>query len=147
MMLYGVSPIVDSSAGDFGLQSVMTLESEIITVQHLRKGESVGYGATWCCPEDMPVGVIAAGYGDGFPRHAKSGTPVLVNEVRCALIGRASMDMLTVDLRNQPQAKVGDRVVLWGGTLPIEEIARHAETIPYELLCGVHKRLEFVERG
>jgi len=95
----------------------------------------------------MPVGVVAAGYGDGFPRHAKSGTPILVNDVRCALIGRASMDMLTVDLRNQPQAKIGDRVVLWGESLPVEEIARCADTIPYELLCGVHKRLKFVERG
>ena len=93
----------------------------------------------------MPVGIIAAGYGDGFPRHAKSGTPVLVNNIRCPLIGRASMDMLTIDLRNQSNAKIGDRVVLWGGSLPIEEIASYAETIPYELLCGVHKRLQFVE--
>ena len=95
----------------------------------------------------MPVGIIAAGYGDGFPRHAKSGTPILVNNVRCPLIGRASMDMLTIDLRNQPNAKIGDRVVLWGDSLPIEEVALHADTIPYELLCGVHKRLKFVERN
>lgn len=147
LMLYGVSPLVDGFANDHGLKPVMTLESEIISIQHLKKGEPVGYGATWRCPEDMSVGVVAAGYGDGFPRHAKSGTPVLVNDVRCALIGRASMDMLTIDLRNQPEAKIGDRVVLWGESLPIEEIAVHAETIPYELLCGVHKRLEFIEHG
>ena len=147
LMLYGVSPMFDSHADAHGLMPVMTLESELISIQHLQKGEPVGYGATWSCPVDMPVGVVAAGYGDGFPRHARSGTPVLVNDVRCSLIGRASMDMLTIDLRNQPQAKIGDRVVLWGESLPVEEIARHADTIPYELLCGVHKRLEFIERG
>ncbi len=147
LMLYGVSPMADRNAHDLKLKPVMTLESELISIQQLKKGEPVGYGATWRCPENMPVGVVAAGYGDGFPRHAKSGTPVLVKDVRCALIGRASMDMLTIDLRNQPQAKVGDRVVLWGETLPVEEIAQYADTIPYELLCGVHKRLEFIERG
>ena len=145
LMLYGVSPLINSCGHDHGLKSVMTLESEIISIQYLSKGDPVGYGATWRCPEDMPVGIIAAGYGDGFPRHAKSGTPILVNNTRCPLIGRASMDMLTIDLRNQSNAKIGDRVVLWGGSLPIEEIATYAETIPYELLCGVHKRLQFVE--
>ena len=145
LMLYGVSPLINSCGHDHGLKSVMTLESEIISIQYLSKGEPVGYGATWRCPENMPVGIIAAGYGDGFPRHAKPGTPILVNNIRCPLIGRASMDMLTIDLRNQSNAKIGDRVVLWGGSLPIEEIATYAETIPYELLCGVHKRLQFVE--
>jgi alanine racemase len=147
LMLYGVSPMKEGHASEHGLKSVMTLESEIISIQYLLKDDPVGYGATGRCPEDMPVGVVAAGYGDGFPRHAKSGTPILVNDVRCSLIGRASMDMLTVDLRNQPNAKIGDRVVLWGESLPIEEIALYAETIPYELLCGVHKRLEIIERG
>ncbi|MEM6998518.1 MAG: alanine racemase [Pseudomonadota bacterium] len=145
LMLYGVSPMKEGRANDHGLKPVMTMESEIISIQHLSKGDCVGYGATWSCPEDMPIGIVAAGYGDGFPRHAKSGTPILVNNVRCALIGRASMDMLTVDLRNQPDTKIGDRVVLWGESLPIEEIAQYADTIPYELMCGVHKRLEFVE--
>lgn len=147
LMLYGVSPLKEGKANDHGLKPVMTLESELISIQHLSKGDYVGYGATWSCPEDMPIGIVAAGYGDGFPRHAKSGTPILVNDVRCTLIGRASMDMLTVDLRNQPDAQIGDRVVLWGESLPIEEIAQYADTIPYELMCGVHKRLEFVERG
>lgn len=146
LMLYGVSPMKEDRADKHGLKSVMTLESEIISIQHLSKDDTVGYGATWQCPEDMPVGVIAAGYGDGFPRHAKSGTPILVNGARCSLIGRASMDMLTVDLRNQPETRIGDKVILWGGSLPIEEIAQYADTIPYELMCGVHKRLEFVER-
>lgn len=147
LMLYGVSPMYNGPAREFDLKPVMTLESEIISIKTVNKGEPVGYGASWCCPEDMPVGIIAAGYGDGFPRHAKPGTPVLVNGSRCSLIGCASMDMLTVDLRNQAAAKVGDRVVLWGESLPIEEIAQHADTIPYELLCGVHRRLQFIERG
>ncbi len=143
IMLYGVSPFSDSQGRQQGLQPVMTLQSRLITVKQLKAGEPVGYGATWRCPEDMLVGVVAAGYGDGYPRHAKSGTPVLVNGKRAELIGRASMDMLTVDLRSQPQARTGDPVVLWGEGLPVEEIANHAETIPYEVLCAVHKRLEF----
>jgi len=147
LMLYGVSPLRDSTGIDEGLLPVMTLKSELIAVKNLRANEPVGYGATWRCPEDMPVGVVAAGYGDGYPRHAPSGTPVLVNGARVSLIGRASMDMLIVDLRTQPRAKVGDPVVLWGEGLPVEELARHADTIPYELLCAVHKRLQFVEYG
>jgi len=143
IMLYGVSPFSDNQGPQQGLQPVMTLQSRLITVKHLKAGEPVGYGATWRCPEDMLVGVVAAGYGDGYPRHAKSGTPVLVNGKRVELIGRASMDMLTVDLRSQAQAKTGDPVVLWGEGLPVEEIANHADTIPYEVLCAVHKRLEF----
>lgn len=144
IMLYGVSPFFDSYGSEEGLRPVMTLQSKLITVKQLKIGESVGYGATWRCPEDMPVGIVAIGYGDGYPRHAKSGTPVLVNGKRVGLIGRASMDMLTVDLRAQPQAKIGDQVILWGKGLPVEEVANHAETIPYEVLCGVHKRLEFI---
>ena len=147
LMLYGVSPFSDNEGIDEQLQAVMTLESKLISVKHLKKGESVGYSASWCCPEDMLVGVVAAGYGDGYPRHAPSGTPVLVNGKRVTLIGHASMDMLTIDLRDQPAAKTGDRVILWGDGLPVEEIARCAETIPYELLSAVHKRLEFIERG
>lgn len=147
LMLYGVSPFSDSDGLAEQLQAVMTLESKLISVKQLKKGESVGYGASWCCPEDMLVGIVAAGYGDGYPRHAPSGTPVLVNGKRVTLIGHASMDMLTVDLRDQPDAKTGDPVILWGDGLAVEEIARFAETIPYELLSAVHKRLEFVEHG
>ena len=147
LMLYGASPMNDSTSREENLLPVMTLETKIIAVKILRANDPVGYGATWRCPEDMPVGVVAAGYGDGYPRHAPSGTPVLVNGRRASLIGRASMDMLTVDLRNQPEARVGDPVILWGAGLPVEEIAAHAGTIPYELLCGVHKRLQFIEHG
>ncbi|MGQ0659133.1 MAG: alanine racemase [Chromatiales bacterium] len=143
LMLYGVSPFADSTAAEEGLQPVMTLASALIAVRELRAGETVGYGATWRCPENMPVGVVAIGYGDGYPRHAASGTPLLVNDRRAALIGRPSMDMLTVDLRNVPDARVGDPVVLWGEELPVEEVARHADTIPYALLCGVRMRVHF----
>lgn len=147
LMLFGVSPFPESNGIDERLQAVMTLESRLISVKQLKKGDSVGYGASWCCPEDMLVGIVAAGYGDGYPRHAPSGTPVLVNGKRVTLIGHASMDMLTIDLRDQPDAKTGDQVILWGDGLPVEEIARCAGTIPYELLSAVHKRLEFIEHG
>ncbi len=145
VMLYGVSPFSGGIGEQEKLQPVMTLCSRLIAVNSLHKGDAVGYGGSWVCPEDMPVGVVAAGYGDGYPRHAESGTPLLVNGRRVPLIGRVSMDMITVDLRSQPQARVGDPVVLWGKGLPVEEIARYASTIPYELLCGVARRVEFVE--
>ncbi|ALG66924.1 alanine racemase [Beggiatoa leptomitoformis] len=146
IMLYGVSPFPDTVAKDEGLQSVMQLQSALISVKQYRKGDSIGYGATWRCPQSMPVGVVAVGYADGYPRHAPSGTPVLVNGRRVPLIGRVSMDMLAVDLRSQPNAKVGDVVVLWGRNLPIEEIATLAGTIPYQLLCNVSQRVPRIER-
>lgn len=146
LLLYGVSPYPDRTGADEGLEPVMTFRSQLIAVKRLRAGEPVGYGATWRCPEDMPIGIVAAGYGDGYPRHAKSGTPVLVSDQRAALIGYASMDMLAVDLRTIPDATVGDPVVLWGEGLPVEEIARNAGTIPYELLCGDRKRMAFREK-
>ena len=147
LMLYGVSPMSDSTSVDENLQPVMTMESRLISVKNVKKDETIGYGATWSCPQNMTIGIVATGYGDGYPRHAPSGTPMLVNGQRAGLIGRASMDMLIVDLRNHPDAKVGDPVVLWGEGLPVEEIAGYASTIPYELLSSVHKRLQFVERG
>lgn len=146
LLLYGVSPNRARASLEEGLRPVMTFASQLISVKHLQKGDTVGYGATWICPEPMPVGIIAAGYGDGYPRHARSGTPILVNGQRAAMIGVASMDMLAVDLRNVPAAKVGDPVTLWGDGLPVEEIADCAGTIPYELLCGDRKRMTFRER-
>ena len=145
LMLYGVSPIGDRSAADIGLRPVMCLRSELIAVRQVISGESVGYGADWRAPEPMPVGVVAVGYGDGYPRHAATGTPVLINGVRSQVVGVSSMDMLTVDLRPVANAKVGDPVVLWGAGLPVEEIARHADTAPYELLCGVRVRARYVD--
>jgi alanine racemase len=147
LMLYGVSPFGDRAGGDEGLRPVMSLESRLIAVRGVRAGEGVGYGGSWRCPVEMPVGVVAIGYGDGYPRHAAAGTPILVNGKRASLIGRASMDMLTVDLRADPKAAVGDPVLLWGAGLPVEEVARWASTIPYELLCGVRARARIAEQG
>lgn len=145
IMLYGASPTLSESAETVGLQPVMTLESALISVQRVRKGEAVGYGGDWRCPEDMPVGVVAIGYGDGYSRHLRTGTPVLLSGGRAPLVGRVSMDMITIDLRAHPQAQVGDKVVLWGEGLPVEEIARHADTIAYTLLCGVTPRIPRIE--
>lgn len=141
LMLYGISPFAGDTGREQGLRPVMTLESRLIAVNRYARGEAIGYSGAWVCPEDMSVGVVAAGYGDGYPRHAPAGTPVLVNDRRTQLIGRVSMDMLCVDLRDQPQARVGDPVVLWGDELPVEEIARCADTIPYELVCAVASRV------
>jgi len=146
IMLYGVSPFVDDSGQAHGLRPVMTLRSTVIAVRTLPKGAAIGYGGAWVCPESMPVGVVAIGYGDGYPRHATSGTPVLVEGTRVDLIGRVSMDMICVDLRKRPQTRVGDTVTLWGDGLAVEEVARSAATIPYQLLCGVTQRVSVVER-
>lgn len=141
IMLYGSSPFAHRSAESLDLLPVMTLESELIAVQDRRKGDAIGYGGDYICPEDMRVGVVAGGYGDGYPRHAPAGTPVLVNGVRVPLIGRVSMDMITVDLRTVSDARVGSPVVLWGDRLPVDEIATHAGTIAYELFCNVNARV------
>jgi len=147
IMLYGASPLLNKSAQQLGLKPVMTLSSKLIAINKLKKGDAVGYGGDWKCPEAMPVGVVSIGYGDGYPRHAKTGTPVLLNGVRVPVIGRVSMDMLTVDLRQCTQAKSGDPVVLWGEGLPAEEVANHADTIAYDLFCGVTSRVEFKYHG
>lgn len=166
IMLYGVNPFgFDNQKNDSDIDSesesnnsskiepdiklenslipVMTLSASLIAINKVLKDEAIGYGGIWVCPEDMSVGVVSIGYGDGYPRHAPTGTPVLVNGERVALIGRVSMDMIMVDLREQPNAKVGDEVILWGDGLPIEEIAFAANTIGYELICGVTKRVTF----
>ena len=146
IMLYGASPFVTGGGESWQLQPVMTLRSTLIAVNRRQRGDPIGYGGSWRCPEEMPVGVVAIGYGDGYPRHAQPGTPVLVNGKTVPLIGRVSMDMITVDLRSQPQAGIGDAVVLWGEGLPVETVAEHAGTIAYELLCGVtRKRVRYSE--
>ncbi len=137
IMLYGASPFRSGVGAEWQLRPVMTLRSRLIAVNRYPRGTPIGYGGDWRCPEEMPVGVVAVGYGDGYPRHAPGGTPVLVNGKRVPLIGRVSMDMITVDLRTQPDAAVGDPVVLWGQGLPVECVAERAGTIAYELLCGV----------
>ena len=134
IMLYGTSPLLGRSAQELGLEPVMQFESRLAAVQHIRKDEAIGYGSTWQCPEDMPVGVVAAGYGDGYPRHAPSGTPVWINGQLCPSVGRVSMDSICVDLRGV-DAGPGDRVVLWGRELSVDTVATHAGTISYEILC------------
>lgn len=145
IMLYGISPFPDSTGTKLGLDPVMSLHSKLIAVKPVVQGETVGYGNSWVCDKTTTLGVVAIGYGDGYPRYAKSGTPVLVNGRRVPLIGRVSMDMITVDLATQPDAKPGDKVTLWGHGLPVEEIAGYADTIPYTLVCGVTQRVQFVE--
>jgi alanine racemase len=145
IMLYGASPFIHSAAAQHGLLPVMTLQSRVIAVKACRAGDRVGYGGQYICPEAMPVAVIAIGYGDGYPRHAPSGTPVLVNGVRLPLAGRVSMDMITLDARQLPAVQVGDVATLWGKGLPVDEIAQQAGTIAYELLCGVKQRVRFID--
>jgi len=142
-MLYGASPFATKCGADDGLRPVMTMETALIAVKRLKKGESVGYGGAFVAPEDMTLGIAAIGYGDGYPRHAPSGTPMLVKGQRVPLVGRVAMDMIALDLRGVRSPAVGDRVVAWGPELPVEEIARAAGTIPLELLCGVTQRVKF----
>lgn len=138
--LYGSSPFADRSAESLGLSPVMTLHSRLIAVNTVVAGEAVGYSATWTAERDTRIGVVAIGYGDGYPRHAPSGTPVLVNGQRCPLVGRVSMDMITVDLGDLP-AVPGDEVILWGEGLPADEVAAAAGTISYELFCRLTPRV------
>lgn len=144
-LLYGLS-VVDGKCGeDFGFLPAMTLSTRLIAVNHVARGERVGYAGTWAAPADMPVGVVAIGYGDGYPRSAASGTPVLVGERLAHIVGRVSMDLVTIDLRDAPDAQVGDRATLWGRGLPVETVAAHAGTIAYDLTCGMTRRVLFVE--
>lgn len=143
IMLYGASPFSHCHAAELGLKPVMSLSSRLVAIKPLRKGDKVGYGATWECPHDTHLGIASIGYGDGYPRQAPNGTPVLVNGQRCALVGRVSMDLISIDLEHQPNAKVGDPVLLWGKQLPVEEIAAAAGTSCYELLCKVTARVPF----
>jgi alanine racemase len=143
IMLYGSSPFAYDSAAQLGLAPVMTLRSEIIAVQELQQDEAVGYGGTYSAAQPHRVGVIACGYADGYPRHAPNGTPVLVGGRRVPMAGRVSMDMITVDLSQVPEARVGTGVVLWGEGLPVDEVAAAASTVGYELLCAVAQRVPF----
>jgi alanine racemase len=119
----------------------MTLESRIIAVQELRTGDEAGYGALFRADRSMRIGIVACGYADGYPRHAVTGTPVLVDGRRTRTLGRVSMDMLFVDLGDLPQAGIGSQVVLWGEGMPIDEVARAAGTISYELTCALTARV------
>ena len=144
-VLYGLSVVDGKSGIDFGFRPAMTLSTRLVAINRVARGERIGYNGTYTCPEDMAIGVAAIGYGDGYPRSAAAGTPVLVGGKRVPIVGRVSMDLITIDLRDAPQANVGDRVVLWGEGLPVEDVATHAGTISYDLTCGMTRRVLFVE--
>lgn len=144
IMLYGATPFPYDTAEMLGLLPVMTLRSQLIAVQELKPNESVGYGGAYTASRAHRVGVIACGYADGYPRHAPNGTPVLVCGKKVRMAGRPSMDMLTVDLTDVPEARVGSPVVLWGEGLPVDDVANAASTVGYELLCAVAPRVPFV---
>lgn len=139
--LYGVSPFSDKLAAELNLQPVMTLKSQLIAVREHKAGESVGYGAQWTAKQDTKLGVVAVGYGDGYPRMAPEGTPILVNGRIVPIVGRVSMDMLTVDLGLQCLDQVGDDVILLGEGLPASEVAKHIGTIGYELVTKLTSRV------
>lgn len=141
LALYGVSPMVEGRSTEHGLRPVMTFSSSVIAVRTVKQGDKVGYGATWTAPQDTQLAVVAIGYGDGYPRNAPSGTPVLINCKRYPIVGRVSMDMTTVDI-GKDNIQIGDQVVLWGETLAVEEIAALVQTIPYELLCNITSRVQ-----
>jgi alanine racemase len=149
IVVYGSAPDFPAqSAADWGLQPTMTLSSQIIGVQRLVAGDTVGYGSSFTADAPLRIGVVACGYADGYPRHCTTGTPVLVNGVRTRMVGRVSMDMITVDLTPVPQAGMGSDVTLWGrasrgAELSIDEIAQAAGTVGYELMCAVAPRVPF----
>ncbi len=149
IMLYGCSPFAEVSAAALCLQPAMTLASEIISIQDLKPGDRVGYGATFAAQRPMRIGVVACGYADGYPRHAPGlndeNTPVVVAGKRTHTVGRVSMDMLCADLSEIPQARVGSPVILWGEGLPADEVAAAAGTVSYELLCALAARVPQVE--
>ena len=142
IIMHGISPHYDPIT-HLGFQPVMTLSSSLIAVRTHKAGEPVGYGGTWVSPKDTKLGVIAMGYGDGYPRNAPEGTPVLINGRKVPIVGRVSMDMLTVDLGADSQDKVGDEAIFWGKDLLIEEIAEHIGVISYELITKLTPRVIF----
>ncbi|TVP84195.1 MAG: alanine racemase [Thioalkalivibrio sp.] len=145
IMLYGPSPMEGEVGPERDLRPVMTVTAPLIAVKRLEPGACVGYGATWTADRQTRAGVVAMGYADGYPRHAPTGTPVLVQGRECPVIGRVSMDMLEIDLTGVPDAIVGDTVTLWGEGLPVERIAEAAGTISYELLTRVAGRLRVID--
>lgn len=145
IMLYGASPFADESAASLGLKPVMTLASRVLAVQQIRPGERVGYGGIFEAKRPTRIGIVACGYADGYPRHAPSGTPILVEGKRTGTVGRVSMDMLACDLTDIPEAGIGSEVVLWGEGMPADEVAAAAGTISYELFCALAKRVPVVE--
>lgn len=144
LMLYGVSPMLGQIGTAHQLQPVMRLKTRVIAIKQVVEGDRVGYGGRWQCPKRTTLAVVAMGYGDGYPRHAKQGTPVVIKGQRYGIVGSVSMDMISVDIGcNEAHIQVGDEVEMWGPSLPVEEVAECAGTIPYELLCNVTPRVSY----
>ena len=143
IMLYGADPLSKPVLPHGSLRPAMTLRSRLVAINEIAAGESVGYGQQWHAPQAARIGTVAIGYADGYPRHAVNGTPVLVAGHRASLVGRVSMDFITVDLTGLPEVATGDEVVLWGDGLPVEEVAAMADTISYQLLAGVQQRVNY----
>jgi alanine racemase len=140
IMLYGISPFPGKTGEDLNLKPVMTVRSHLLRVDQRKAGDPIGYGGTWRCPEDMPVGVVAMGYADGYPGNLREPAPILLNDQICTVVGRVAMDLLMVDLRQKPDAKAGDEVVLWGKGLPVEKVAHAAQSVPYTLTTAISFR-------
>ena len=140
LTLYGISPFADKCGVDLGLRPAMRFESRLIAVKALAKGETVGYGCTWQPERDTVLGVAAAGYGDGYSRFIPTGAPIIVNDRRAKIAGLVSMDLTAIDLGPGAKEQTGNPVLLWGDELPVEEVAKHAGTNPYQLVCGVSNR-------
>jgi alanine racemase len=141
VMLYGATPFGHRSAAQEGLQPAMVFGSQVIAIQHLKRGDQVGYGSRFTAPNPMRIGIVACGYADGYPRHAGSGTPIAVAGQRTVTVGRVSMDMLAIDLTHLPETNVGSAVQMWGDIVPVDEVAKAADTIGYELLCAIAPRV------
>jgi alanine racemase len=137
ILLYGASPFDDISAKKIDVKPVMSLMSKIIAIQNIKKGQAVGYGNNFIAKEDMRIGIVACGYGDGYPRHAKTGTPIFVHNKITKTIGRVSMDMLYVDLSKIDKAGIGSKVEMWGSLISVDEVAKNSGTVGYELLCNI----------
>jgi len=146
IMLYGCSPFADETGEASDLKPVMTLESRLIAVQNLKRGDTVGYGGLFTAERETRIGVVACGYADGYPRHAPTGTPLMVEGHMARTIGRVSMDMLCADLSGIPQAHIGSRVVLWGDGVAVERVALASGTVGYQLLCALAPRVQIVEK-
>lgn len=141
IMLFGASPLRGRRAPELGLRPAMSFETRLISVKPVQKGQRVGYGGHWVAPRNSVLGVAAAGYADGYPWHVGAGTPVGVRDCLAPVVGRVSMDMLTIDLTDVPGASPGDRVVLWGDGPTVEEVAGAARTIPWTLMTGINRRV------
>ena len=140
IMLYGSSPFSDAKYQK-NLIPAMTLSSDLISIKNLKKGQEIGYGARFICPHDMQIGVVAIGYADGYSRHAKDGTPVYINDTRTRVVGRVSMDMITIDITDVPNPEIGDRVELFGENVSVDEVAEYCNTISYEIFTKITRRV------